>query len=200
MGITCSLYRAPDSTLAALVAQPEFFRDFAMLEEKPFKYEVKPGLLGRLLGRKPRVMQLGHDVLPFPRITEREQLYLDKAWHVLHYLMTGREDESPEPLGFFLSGGQMVGEWTPGDDVQPRVFTAADTMAIAGAMDRITREDLLTRFDWPEMMRRKIYPEIALAEKVPLALWEDYWGQFNHLRDFLRATAELRQGFAITYG
>ncbi len=200
MGITCSFYRAPDRTLAALVAQPEFFHDFAMLEEKPFRYEVKPGLIGRLLGQKPRTVQLGHDVLPFPRITENEHHSVDKAWHVLHYLLTGSAEESAGPLGFFLSGGRLIGEWTRGSDAPPRAFFAEEAKRISDELEQLTDEALLSRFDWPEMMRHQVYPEIALQEKVPPDLWMTYREQFHHLRDFLRATSGLGQGFAISYG
>src|SRR5258705_186523 len=145
MGIVCSLYRAPDVTLDALLAQPGFFHDFEMLDEKPISYEVKPGLIGRILGKKPRVVKLGHDTVPFERITENDHLYLDKAWHVLHYLMTGGASESTQALGFLLSGGAPVGEQMSGCDVVPRVFRSAVTQDIAREIGKLTEATLAAR-------------------------------------------------------
>lgn len=40
---------------------------------------------------------------------ERPSVDLDKAWHAIHYLLTGEADEVPGPLGFLVSGGAPVG-------------------------------------------------------------------------------------------
>ena len=37
-------------------------------------------------------------------------VHLEKAWHGLHFLLTGSAGESCVPLGFLLEGGQEVGE------------------------------------------------------------------------------------------
>ncbi len=200
MGIVCSLFRAPDVTLTTLTANPEFFHDFERLDEKPFKYEVKPGLIGRLLGKKPRVVQLGHNELPFERITEDDRHYLDKAWHVLHYLMVGTANETDEVLGFFLSGGASIGEQVPGADVIPRVFLADQTVEIAAQVSGLAIETLASRFHWPEMMRQQVYPEIRIEEKFPQQLWDDYRERFIGLKEFLQTTTEAKRGMVVSYG
>jgi hypothetical protein len=199
MGMTCSLYRAPDSTLTALRDQPEYFHDFEMLDEKPITYEVPPGLIGRLFGQKPKIVQLGHDELPFEKITEQERHDLDKAWHVLHYLMTGGAGESDQTLGFLLSGGLTIGEQIPGDDAVPRAFLAAGAREISAELSKLSVEALAARFDWPEMMRQQVYPEIAIQEKFPQQLWQDYREQFLQLQRFMQRTVELGQGFAVSH-
>ena len=200
MGMTCTLYRAPDSTLQVLLSQPEYFYDFERLGEKPFRYEVKPGFVGRLLGRKPKIVQLGHDELPFPPIGESECYSLDKSWHILHYLITGRASESDGPLGFLLSGGSLIGQQEVGRDAVPRAFSSGQTMAISERLSHLNRTAIKERFDWPEMMRQEVYPEIQIAEKFPLELWATYSGQLDDLLVFLRDTANARLGMVISCG
>ena len=43
---------------------------------------------------------------------QTQSVHLEKAWHGLHFLLTGRAGESGVPLGFLLEGGQEVGETT----------------------------------------------------------------------------------------
>jgi hypothetical protein len=53
---------------------------------------------------------LGHDEVSYA--LERGQtssVHLEKAWHGLHFLLTGSAGESGVPLGFLLEGGQEVG-------------------------------------------------------------------------------------------
>ena len=200
MSIVCSLFRAPDSTLTVLQKQPEYFQDFEMLQDKPMKFAVKPSLIGRLFGRKPREVQLGHDEVPFARITEADLHYLNKAWHVLHYLMTGTAEEVAAPLGFLLTGGSTIGEQLPGYDAVPRAFFSGETKKIAAEVQRLQLETMAARFDWPEMMRQQVYPEIRIAEKFPAQLWSDYSGHFGHLKEFLQTAAAANQGFVIRYG
>jgi Domain of unknown function (DUF1877) len=41
--------------------------------------------------------------------TDDSYLNLEKAWHGLHYLLTGSTDGGPLPLSFIFAGGQDVG-------------------------------------------------------------------------------------------
>ena len=84
---------------------------------------------------------------------------LDKPWHGIHYLLTGKSDESGTPLEFLVAGGTLVGDEDVGYG-PPRVFTAAETRAIAGALAAITDDELRSRFAPDAMMRAEIYPEI----------------------------------------
>lgn len=146
------------------------------------------------------MVQLGHDQLPFDQITEDDCHSLDKAWHVLHYLMTGSEVESDGPLGFLLSGGLSVGVQVGGGDMVPRVFLTDKAATIAEQISGLAVETLAERFNWPEMMRRQVYPEIRIAERFPQQLWNDYLGQFFLLREFLQETKAMQRGFTVSFG
>jgi hypothetical protein len=36
-------------------------------------------------------------------------LNLEKSWHVLHYLLTGKAEKAPPPVGNAILGGQDIG-------------------------------------------------------------------------------------------
>src|SRR5690242_14594616 len=41
---------------------------------------------------------------------ERTSTDLDKAWHGIHWLLTGSSEGGEEPLCFLLAGGEQVGD------------------------------------------------------------------------------------------
>jgi len=84
---------------------------------------------------------------------------LDKSWHGIHYLLTGTADESGTPLEFLVAGGTFVGDEDIGYG-PPRVFTSAETRAIAGLLATVSDDELRSRFAPDAMMRAEIYPEI----------------------------------------
>ena len=118
----------------------------------------RPSLLRRLLGGK-----AGAAVSPPAELEledgEGDSEDLDKAWHGIHFLLTGRDEGGDIPAGFLLAGGQQVGS----DDVgygPARVLSAADTRAVAAHLERCTDADLRARFDPERMMALDIYPGI----------------------------------------
>lgn len=49
-----------------------------------------------------------------------EEVDIDKAWHGLHYLLTGTAWEGAPPLNFLAAGGREVGEVESGTAIRPR--------------------------------------------------------------------------------
>jgi hypothetical protein len=78
---------------------------------------------------------------------------IDKAWHGLHYLLTGQAQEGEKPLDFLLFGGVEVG-------VDPSIvlIDSAETKAIAAALKPISKEFLQARFKPAVMRELDIYP------------------------------------------
>jgi len=83
---------------------------------------------------------------------------LDKAWHGLHWLLTGTEyDGGPEPLASALMGGQPFG-----DDAgygPPRLLTPEWARAIDAALRAVPDDLLRQRFDAGRMEELSIYPD-----------------------------------------
>lgn len=83
---------------------------------------------------------------------------VDKAWHCLHFLLTGTADGGEPPLNFILTGGEAVGDEDVGYG-PARVLLAAEVAKIAKALESIDVRWLAARFDAAAMDRLEIYPE-----------------------------------------
>jgi hypothetical protein len=109
---------------------------------------------------------------------------VDKAWHCLHFLLTGTAWEGEPPLDFVVRGGREVG-----DDVgygPARTFASHELRTIADALDRIDRRDLVRRFDAAKMDRLEIYPG-GWNDVDPTS--EDSFGYFSGAFDAVRDLA-----------
>ena len=81
---------------------------------------------------------------------------VDKAWHGIHYLLTGRTDEGSEPLSLAVMGGTEIGEdvgYGPARFLEPE-----QVRRIAAWLPDDTV--FKSRFDPQAMEKAKIYPEI----------------------------------------
>ena len=83
---------------------------------------------------------------------------LDKAWHGLHYLLTGEADGGQLPLGLTVIGGEEFG---PDVGYGPARFLSAHQVAqVAKALESITVESLSAKFDPQDMEEKQIYPDV----------------------------------------
>ena len=86
---------------------------------------------------------------------------VDKAWHGLHYLLTGEAEGGEEPLALAILEGTEIG---PELDFGPaRYLTADEVSAVAQALAALTPAELKQRYHPRDMQEKQIYPEI----------WED---------------------------
>ena len=103
----------------------------------------------------------------FPYGREEDGLSLEKSWHVLHYLLTGKAEEAPAPLGDAILGGTEIG-----DDLgygPARFLVPQQVRDVAAALAPISKVDLAKRFDLNAMIKARIYPcrdegELGLAQ------------------------------------
>jgi Domain of unknown function (DUF1877) len=110
-------------------------------------------------------------------------LNLEKSWHVLHYLLTGKVEGAPPPLGNAILGGQEIG----GDlGYGPaRFLTAQQVHEVAIALGAISKDDLTERFDLKAMIAANIFP---VRDKSELRLAQDYFEQVS--RYYAEAAAD----------
>ncbi len=102
-----------------------------------------------------------------------EGLNLEKSWHVLHYLLTGKAEEAPPPLGNAILGGKEIG-----DDLgygPARFLTPPQVREVATALAAISKDELAARFDLNAMIAAHIYP---VRDESELELAQHY---FEHL-------------------
>jgi Domain of unknown function (DUF1877) len=122
-----------------------------------------------------------------------DELEVDKAWHGLHFLLTGTAWEGDFPLNFIVSGGEEVG-----DDLgygPARGLTSGDVQKIDAALEPFTRDELGRRFDADRMTALEIYP-FGWSDDPDGEL--DYLLDFYvDLRGFVRRTAEREHALLV---
>src|SRR6266849_4634607 len=77
---------------------------------------------------------------------EREKLVLKKAWHAIHFVLTGSRLGGDEPLNFLVAEGTPVGEVDVGYG-PARVLTSAQVRAIAAALPPLAPDEVARRVD-----------------------------------------------------
>jgi len=116
--------------------------------------EVTPAELQRLHGDA----EYYEDLLDSPDMAPRT-CSLEKAWHGLHYLLTGDAWGGEAPLNFIVGGGEEI-EGADSGYGPPRTFSPEETRALHEAMAPITHDELWSRYDAMAMTSEGIYPTI----------------------------------------
>ncbi|MBX7222555.1 MAG: YfbM family protein [Blastocatellia bacterium] len=86
-------------------------------------------------------------------------LDIDKAWHGIHFLLTGSQWEGPEPLCNVVLGGRSIGEVEVGYG-PARGLTVDEVQAVSKALQAIPKEDFAQRFQPADLTANDIYPGI----------------------------------------
>jgi hypothetical protein len=200
MGMYLSVAGVSDATIARIHADPPLIWQIVAPDDPDAVARARgpaprQGFFARLLGREPA------HAPPAPPPLDLQPGEgdlgaagdLDKAWHGIHYLLTGTAWEGDPPLNFLLVGGRNV------DDFETaHTFTAAETRDIAAALALIDDAELRRRFAPAEMMRLEIYPEIwdrDPAEEDPLGFLLEMVGV---LRGALQRAVGHGHGLLVT--
>jgi hypothetical protein len=83
---------------------------------------------------------------------------LDKAWHGIHFLLTGTAWETSTDLGLAVLGGEPLGDDLGYGPV--RMLDPHQVDRVASALGRLSRDKLRLRFDRGRMRALEIYPDI----------------------------------------
>jgi Domain of unknown function (DUF1877) len=144
------------------------------------RFSAEPQGSGKLLGRG---------------TTPAHGVSLEKAWHGLHYLLTGEAWGGNGPLAFLLVGGEQLGK----DQESPlRWFTPDDTVRIHQDLSGVSDEKLWSRFDADEMEKQQIYP--CIWDEGEEDLKQEYLTYFHELKQVVAAAVQSGQGFLVTVG
>ena len=124
---------------------------------------------------------------------------IHKAWHAIHYVLTGRADGGREPNCYLLDGGTLLG--TPTDDYDPpRVLSPEQVRAFDSVLQPINRLSILRdRFHHEAMVEAEIYSinEGEENEAEDLEFTAEF---FKLLRRFIHEAAAKGDGVIITIG
>jgi hypothetical protein len=88
---------------------------------------------------------------------ERERVVLKKAWHAIHFVLTGSRLGGDEPLNFLVSEGTPVGEVDVGFG-PARVLTSQQVRSLATALAPLEPEEVAARVDLRQLDEELIYP------------------------------------------
>lgn len=128
---------------------------------------------------------------------ERTSADLDKAWHGIHWLLTGSADGGDEPLCYLLAGGKQVGDVDVGYG-PARALTSEQVEAWDAALSQIARDELSRRFDPKAMLDAAIYPQIWGRSLKGVEDTLDYLLQaYAGLRDFVAAARREGSGLVV---
>jgi hypothetical protein len=110
---------------------------------------------------------------------------VDKAWHAIHWLLTGSDDATPAVVSAAILGGEPVG-----DDVgygPARILSPSDVGAVAAALRELDAPTLRGRMDGPAMTEAGIYPMIWDEDDV----FDEYLApSYERLRTFYLAAED----------
>jgi len=173
--------------------------EWFLFGEPPIVVEDRlPGVLGFLLRFTPIKVQRSEPAPPsdnplWPPAGPGEQVDLDKAWHGLHFLLTGTDDGGTEPANYLTEGGEYLGD---DDDVQARLLRPDQVRALAAYLATLDGDELTRRFDPERMTKLGIYPDVIWKRPeetdAPRGFLLD---AFSDLREFVGGVA--RDGDAI---
>lgn len=122
-------------------------------------------------------------------------LDIDKAWHGIHFLLSGSAWEGEMPAGFLVIGGQTVGDVDVGYG-PARAFMSEQVRQIAAALAAVDEKELRRRFDPTAMTEAEIYPTIwdSAEEDDTLGYLAAH---YDALRSFVADAAERGVGLLV---
>lgn len=123
---------------------------------------------------------------------------LDKAWHGVHFLLTGTDGAGGAPLDFLVAGGVQVGSIDVGYG-PARAFAPLKVKEILDALKKFDESALRRRFDPAVMMKLKIYPEIWASDAGDDDAFAYCVEYFNELRAFLETTVQRSAGMIVYF-
>ena len=196
MGMYGSLLRVRAEDVDWIRANPrEFAFDFLHYERPKPRTR---GILGWLKQLSPITVSGTSVSEPEPSASGRsvvDDVDLEKAWHGLHFLFTGKADGGLQPMAFMQEGGEDIGEDSGGDPVA-RLFSPAQVRNIDAFLAALTPESLAKRYDPARMTELRIYG----------GAWEQ-GDEFDHLlesfedvRAFVRTAVEAGDWIAVHVG
>ncbi len=124
--------------------------------------------------------------------------YLDKAWHGIHFLLTGLAWGGEEPLCYLLVGGESLNNGDGGG--WSRILRPAQIASFDEALQKISTENFRERFAPQRMIEEEIYPTIwdcDPRDNDTLSYLADY---FEELKNFVHLAHENNQGLIIFIG
>ena len=199
MSMICVFSTISDESIELVREHPLLVMKWFCSEEEFQEYVAhqqssKVGFLSKLFGKKSKQPERLPDYSPSGN--ENIQYDIDKAWHGIHFLLTGSAWEGDEPLNFLVAGGEVA----EGCDIgygPGRMFSSAQVKQIDAALGGISKEEFESRFDPAKMMKEDIYPTLwdrPKEEDDSLRYISEYFGE---LKRYIHNIAGKNMGMIV---
>jgi hypothetical protein len=180
---------ATDNEIEAVLERPQrILKVFGLPEDL-----YKPGFLSRLFGRSRDASQ-PDDWEPDP---DNEEFDTDKAWHGIHFLLTGKPWEGQPPLNFMVAGGREIGKIDVGYG-PARCFTSQEVASVYEALEPITTDALKLKCDREAFRKNDIYPNIW--DEPDDECFGYVLSYFEDLKAFMNRTRDSGKGLIVYLG
>lgn len=150
-------------------------------------------------------LQLAHllespdDVLDFTdaQVPASQELDLGKAWHGLHFILTGEQWAGIEPACYLLAAGDQIGDEEEHDvGYGPaRGLHVQQVKAFAAMLASLTKQEISNRYNGPRMMELELYPRGWEEEPDEMRTW--LISSFDDLQRFVMQTAAENKALLI---
>ncbi len=193
MSMVYCLRRASDASLAALLERPDHIFAFVEAENTSVVSEA-PGLLARLFGGK-------LDPVPDFARSDGDEADLDKAWHAIHFVLTGSPDATRRPLSLIVEDWPSIGtkdEHALGKG--PAHAVGARAMArFHEELSRVNDDQLRLRYDVEDMAAHDVYHADELLQDIDHG-WRYVRDHIDTLRGFAAGAAAAGSGAVVWFG
>lgn len=121
-----------------------------------------------------------------------------KAWHAIHFLLTGCPEEGTEPGCFLLHGGTPLGLSDSHEmEDQPRLLSPDQVKAFDNVLKPLDEAGLKRRYDHDALVDADIY---SIAKDDPTGEMELVEHYLIELRGFIAESAEKDCGVVVSIG
>ncbi len=193
MSMVYCLRRASDASLAALLERPDHIFDFIEAEAAPV-LSGSPSMLARFFGSK-------LDPVPGGARADGDEAELDKAWHAIHFVLTGSPDATRMPLSLIVEDWPNIGtqdEHALGKG--PAQAVDAGAMArFHEALSRVNDDQLRLRYDIEDMAAHHVYHAEELLQDIDHG-WRYVRDHIDTLRGFAAGAAAAGSGAVVWFG
>jgi hypothetical protein len=122
-----------------------------------------------------------------------ERVGLNKAWHAIHFVLTGSRLGGEEPLNFLVDEGTPVGEVDVGFG-PARVLRSDQVRRIAAALAPISPDEVARRVDVKRFDQEAIYPGHWQHNGMGA---DDVVTSYRAMRDLIVRLADKGQGLVL---
>jgi len=155
---------------------------------------VDDKMLSKLKKGKKDIFELSEELADSGAVTD-----LDKAWHIVHFVLSGKVWESGgEPLSRMVLGGAIVNEDSDGGYGPSTYLTVDEVREISAAAESVSEEWFRERYDKVKKNGKEVYILDSANESEYDELFEYAWSYFLEAKEFFKQAAQEKQNIVFS--